>query len=666
MMHTRRNRLQGMRTNLKDRGARNRVFSHIRTNLGSVVAGLISAVLLAGCAGDRMHTGTAQFVVQHHSSQIETMLSQMTVRNELQNLVKSGMEHIYLGEFEDAGKAFEAGLRLEPDNGHLHFLNALSYHLRGQSGDAQMLSLAQTGYRTALMFDESNAMAAYLLGQIYFHKREYGAAQNQFAYALTYDLDNPDVLNALATASYYSHDPEMAHWASQKAYRLAPDRADSIRNVMFSQAAKGNFSETPRLLDEYESLVRKSVDTGQSYWADEKIKQTHKRVQDWKRFYVQADNTVFGKPSSDIVTYGSGSSDVETELPSPKAAPALPVSREKMGVGEEAITQASQLSQKQTPQPKMTLIDVVIIRTEEVRAQSKGINILDGLQTTLGGVLVSYSYEESSGVGSTSSSKFSGSPALTLKGLEYNLNIFNDENNKAEIIARPSLLAADNETSKFFSGGVLHVQLSSNLYDGGMEDVNVGITLSVTPTFMGNDDLSIQIQAEHEYLEMQSEHVGYDAFSQTTKTSVQAKAVMKFGETLILSGLSERGRDKSESGVPILQDIPGVQYLFSRKEETETKKSTLILLTPRKPRYANEALSSAELDQGMDLERIYTDKLKTSEKIVNTNLNEVMSDLGNHSQFYRQFRTGDVGLGFFEDDDSIFGAIKRTLGFLYY
>ena len=66
-------------------------------------------------------------------------------------------------------------------------------------------------------------------------------------------------------------------------------------------------------------------------------------------------------------------------------------------------------------------------------------------------------------------------------------NIFNDQGNKAEILARPSLLATEHVTSQFFSGGVLHVQLSSNNYDGGMEDINIGTSLSVTPEFVRNN-----------------------------------------------------------------------------------------------------------------------------------------------------------------------------------
>ncbi len=58
-----------------------------------------------------------------------------------------------------------------------------------------------------------------------------------------------------------------------------------------------------------------------------------------------------------------------------------------------------------------------------------------------------------------------------LLGLEYNLNIFNDGKNKAEVLARPSLVATENQTSEFFSGGELHVQLSSQNSDGSMVDI---------------------------------------------------------------------------------------------------------------------------------------------------------------------------------------------------
>jgi len=636
--------------------------THLERRLRGLIASALFAAVLGGC-GEIPHSGASPLAAPPPGAvRLETMLAEMKPRNALQQTVKTGLTDIRAGRYAEAGAAFQKGLRLDPGNGDLHFLNALSYHLRGRSGDAKMLEMARTGYLTALKFEESHYMSAYFLGLIYFREKDFAQAQNYFSYALLYAPGEPALLQALAAASYYSHDTQTALWASRRAHALAPDDARSIRSLMFSEAASGSFAEMPRLMHSYQAVARAGT-AGGDIWLDSRLSRADARIGDWKRYYVAAaaDGTVFGTPPSDIVTYGGDSGDdaeqPELEPPPPIAAPSMPV----------AAAPTAAAARAEAPRPKMALIDVVIIRTEEARSQSRGVNLLDGLKTTLSGTLFGYSYSKSGGTsGRTQTITRSFAPTFSLGSIEYNLNIFNDETGRAEILARPSLLATEDATSQFFSGGVLHVQLSSNNYDGGLEDVNIGITLNVTPKFLDDDTLRVQVQADHEFLETQSEGVGFSAFAQTTKTAVQATAVLKFGETLILSGLSERGRDSGRSGVPVLQDIPGVQYLFSQKAESETKKSILVLLTPRKPQHAEDGLTQSDIDRHLDLERVYTDRLKTVEKIRNTNLNAVLAGLGNDSQYYRQFRTGDIELRFFEDEDSLYSALMRSLSILYY
>ena len=204
--------------------------------------------------------------------------------------------------------------------------------------------------------------------------------------------------------------------------------------------------------------------------------------------------------------------------------------------------------------------------------------MLAGLKATLTGTLYAYKYVSARGSAGTSGRSTTVAPTFALEGLSYNLNIWNDGMNKAEVLARPSLLAVESQTSQFYSGAVLHVQLNSNNSDGSLVDVPVGINLSITPTFLDNETIKIKVHADRSFIESRSEKLGFSAFSQTSKTSVDATAVMKFGETLILSGLSENETTKAKSGVPFLQSIPIIQSLFSNKTEQEMKKSVMILI----------------------------------------------------------------------------------------
>jgi type II secretory pathway component GspD/PulD (secretin) len=57
---------------------------------------------------------------------------------------------------------------------------------------------------------------------------------------------------------------------------------------------------------------------------------------------------------------------------------------------------------------------------------------------------------------------------------------------------------------------------------------------------------------------------------------------MQFGETLVLGGLSEKEDSVVRDGVPILQDVPVLQYFFSNEQTVDFHKSVLILITPRR------------------------------------------------------------------------------------
>lgn len=624
-------------------------------------------VLFAGCSG--LYSPQRQLTPDiRQPVQAGAALNAIVPKNEIQKIIKQGLIHLTVThDFDSASALFKKGLKLNPANPHLHFLMALSYHMMSLSGDIRTLALAETGYLTALRFDDANSMAAYFLGHLYFEQKRFSDAQNQFAYALLYAPDDSEILNALSVSAYYNGDLTLAQWAAQKASRIEPEAAQPLRTLALSTAAAGRFADAGNILVRYQQVV-----TGASGGTfGNSTERVSERVNDWKNYYAYAGDIFDNDTDTEDILGGddAGNSDTDDGFDADGYQ-----DMNSDDAGSQIQTSSNEVTAATgsgAPLPKMALIDVVILRTEEERSQAKGINLMDGLRTTLSGTLFGYNWTKGkSSIGSNpDSSSMYIAPSLTLMDLEYNLNIFNDSANKAEVLARPSLLALEHETSRFFSGRELQVQLSSNNADGSMVDVPVGIHLHVTPTFYGNDNIKVTIHASKAFFETVSEEVGFTAFAQTAKTSVDATAVLKFNETLILSGLTENENENSKSGVPLLQSIPGVQYLFSRKVESESKKSILILLTPRKARYLEDNVSVDQLSgvdpSGRRTEATHTLELKKKEKI-SSNMDALLLRLSKESSFYRQFRLGDLEINTWNNEDTLWGAIKRIMGFVYY
>jgi hypothetical protein len=79
----------------------------------------------------------------------------------------------------------------------------------------------------------------------------------------------------------------------------------------------------------------------------------------------------------------------------------------------------------------------------------------------------------------------------------------------------------------------------------------------------------------------------------TFKQSVSATADVKFGETLILSGLTESVTDGVSSRTPVLGDIPVLDTLFSRSTKLKRTRSAIILVTPSQPGFINRTTNTS-------------------------------------------------------------------------
>ena len=137
---------------------------------------------------------------------------------------------------------------------------------------------------------------------------------------------------------------------------------------------------------------------------------------------------------------------------------------------------------------------------------------------------------------------------------------------------------------------------------------------------------------------------GFSASISQDQHAVTANVKIKYGETLILDGLSSRVSAGGQDGVPVLQDIPIIQYFFNQKTQQQYSENVVVLVTPRKVQ-TEEEISKAASNAGKD--QPLTNKEKSVYKALNlykqitsesdTNLDNTLLALDRDSNYFRTF-----------------------------
>ena len=562
--------------------------------------------------------------------------------------VRAGAEAMLRGDYVAASQAFSRALKFDPQNGALHFLNGFAYHLRAIAGDASQQDFAEVGYQLALQFNPTLYQASAHLGHLRLSQARYAEAQDAFAYALLFERNDTTLWLALAAASYFAQDIETATRAVKEAERLQPEAPAVLRVRAIVRAATGLVDEAAQDLARY-----RAAPGTDRFDADHLAR----RIEDWHDAHRRGLKIVLAQQ-----TPGSQPSPFE---PPPPLEPARPA---EVPVGPPGTPAAP----AGPPKPlRMALVDVVLIRSEERYTTSRGTNLLNNLAAT-------FAYSDTTTRTRTlrqdrrdattapiSSLTRIFSHAITIPQITYSLNSFNDKDDYNEVLARPSLVAVDGKPSDFFTGAVLHVQLQGAAGSGGaVETVPVGIKLTVTPQFIDDETVEVKVDAARAFIEGRQPQVGFNNFVQTTRTQVSASAVMRFGETLILSGLSEKETERIKDGVPVLKDIPVLQYLFSNETTLDFTKSVIILLTPRRARFTTRP-EPAPADAPAPQRNLQELKGRLGEFKPAPNLDAAFHHLRS-ADLFKEFRTGDVRSERWVTPFSLETILRRTLKFLYY
>ena len=564
------------------------------------------------------------------------------------------LESLEAGDFGRASTLFNQALMLNPADSQLQFLNGVTYQLLAQSGDASRADLAGQAFELAIKFDASNWMARHQLGLMHLDARRWADAQGAFADALIDRPNDAELLYDLAVASYYNQDPPAAAAVLGRLESIEARTPRVASATAMTMAALGDQQIAEQYFQAYAELNPTPND----------LRHLDRRMDDWARYHAYTAQLTERNTS-------------QTPYDPEHVPPEEPVEEDSPNL--QPVDETTDLDDR------MVIVDVVIIRSEEEITTAKGVNLLNGLQVQYG-----LTRTEVDGRNETDTTTIDNDGNVTtnrlvsdtlsrtitetigIPELTYSLNIFNSASFRNEVLARPTLIAMDQEPSAFFSGTNIQAAATANAVAGsfaGGEAINInkdiGVQLSVTPEMQSDGRVKIKVAATRTFLEQPSDSVDFQFRIQTSKTDVSANVLMDYGDTLILSGLAEKEIETLRSGVPGLQDIPLLQYFFSEARELELQRSVLILITPRRPAYIYYDTAAARARQTRhrsidELQARYADWFKPY-----PNWASIFNNL-QESALYREFRTGDVELEQWNSQKDLKGRLDQAIEFLYY
>ena len=645
------------------------------------LSALCLAISISGCSSINGDLGISNLLkdLGNKSQQAEPTRTQV--------LLKAGAEYLQKGEVEKAQAVFNTGLKFDLNNAALHFFNAFAYQLKFEKGEIDAFANAEAGYKTAISLDTTLDVAYLQLGRLYTSNTKYVEAKKAFALAVDAKPKSPEeALIGLTQVSMLSGDTETAIWAVSKLDAIEWKDPRLYRAKAFLAAVAKQPALATEMIEQYSQLEKNKKE---NRYLSSRVNQLLAM-----KTSMQAGDKVDLKPRDTLLAQAKTeeASDKSKEAVSEKKAQAAPSEERKnwfrcdtrpapveekdvtpllntphLPVSEENAHAITLPAPCPGEIPPSAIIEVTMIRTEESIQKSFGINLLDGL--TLGRTI---SQDATGAVTNKASRLFNTSAAgseMSDGFLSYSMNIANSLYTKNEVIARPTLAAVDRLPSVFFSGGNYSIAIKGTGGGGSvLVDKQTGVALSITPTFVDDDHVMINVRASRSFKEESPDKDNIPLV--LTRNTVNAAALIRFGQTFVLNGLVEREKDQTQNFTPVLGEIPVLQYLFKKQVTVDFNRQILTLITVRKLVDSDNSRDKAKLsDSGATLSlHKLSDEVDEFMKIQNNKpvLDEVLSGLKKDNFLFQKLSKRDLiqeSYGSKKFLDRIIGDIKDMLYF---
>jgi len=156
----------------------------------------------------------------------------------------------------------------------------------------------------------------------------------------------------------------------------------------------------------------------------------------------------------------------------------------------------------------------------------------------------------------------------------------------AYIISDPSIVTSNGNKAKIRSGATLLIQGGGDINIGdsgnsaggsGLQEIETGIELTVTPQITMGDFVKLEIEAITSQPDFARAIQGIPVIIDNTATT---QVLVKNGETTVIGGLSRYNDSTQKQRVPVLHRIPLLGNLFKSKDRTMENGELMVFIKP--------------------------------------------------------------------------------------
>ena len=163
-----------------------------------------------------------------------------------------------------------------------------------------------------------------------------------------------------------------------------------------------------------------------------------------------------------------------------------------------------------------------------------------------------------------------------------------EEQTQVRILQQPRVFTSDNQEAKFFDGADVPFQTGSTTggtTGGGTtasyDQIAVGIGLNVRPRITKDLNVAMQIEILLSNVDTTTRTVVTPGNNPTIqRRQTNTSVVIKNGQTIVISGIRKETENKVKTKVPVLGDVPVLDWVFSTTEKVSAATELVLFVTP--------------------------------------------------------------------------------------